>query len=66
MATKSRFGFFSILPSHTAGITDYSQKKGFKLINSAIKDEDGRTKIGPRGIYSGSKSTKVLNKTCFS
>jgi hypothetical protein len=28
MATKSRFGFFSIPPSHTAGITDYAQKKG--------------------------------------
>lgn len=33
MATKSRFGFFTILPSHTAGITDYAQKKGnFYLI----------------------------------
>lgn len=30
MATKSRFGFFSILPSHTAAITDYSQKKGIE------------------------------------
>jgi hypothetical protein len=28
MASKSRFGFFSILPSHTAGITDYAQKTG--------------------------------------
>lgn len=66
MATKSRFGFFSILPSHTAAITDYSQKKGFYFIIPAKKDEDGRAKIGPRGIFSGSKSTKVLSKTCFS
>jgi hypothetical protein len=28
MASKSRFGYFSILPSHTAAITDYAQKKG--------------------------------------
>lgn len=38
MATKSRFGFFSILPSHTAAITDYSQKKGFYFIIPAKKD----------------------------
>lgn len=28
MASKSRFGYFSILPSHTAAKTDYTQKKG--------------------------------------
>lgn len=33
MASKSRFGFFTILPSHTAAITDYAQKKGiFSII----------------------------------
>ena len=32
MASKSRFGFFTILPSHTAAITDYAQKKGIFLI----------------------------------
>jgi hypothetical protein len=32
MASKSRFGFFSILPSHTAAITDYAQKKGNLII----------------------------------
>lgn len=27
MASKSRFGFFSLSPSFRAGITDYAQKK---------------------------------------
>ena len=35
MATKSRFGFFSILPSHTAGITDFA-------IKPCKKDQDGK------------------------
>lgn len=59
MASKSRFGFFTILPSHTAAITDYAQKK-------AQKDDNGKVKTQPRGIFSGFKSAKVLNKTCFS
>ena len=67
MATKSRFGFFSILPSHTAGITDYAQKTGTIFYNNpAHKDDSGKVTIPIRGIYSGSKSTKVLSKTCFS
>lgn len=66
MASKSRFGFFTILPSHTAAITDYAQKKGNFLNYSAQKDDNGKVKTQPRGIFSGSKSAKVLNKTCFS
>lgn len=66
MASKSRFGFFTILPSHTAAITDYAQKKGIFFHHLAQKDESGKVKIQPRGIFSGSKSAKVLSKTCFS
>ena len=28
MASKSRFGYFSIYPNNRAGITEYAQKKG--------------------------------------
>ncbi len=38
MSTKSRFGYFSILPSHTAAITDYAKKSGMFFYNSAHKD----------------------------
>jgi hypothetical protein len=37
MATKSRFGFFSIYPSNRAGITDYAQKKGKYLTKFSKK-----------------------------
>lgn len=42
MATKSRFGFFTMYPSHTAAITDYAQKKGNLSPNSANKDLNGK------------------------
>lgn len=35
IATKPRFGFFSIPPSHTAGITDFARRP-------CRKDSDGR------------------------
>ena len=32
MASKSRFGFFSIPPSVKTGLTEYEQKKGISII----------------------------------
>lgn len=67
MATKSRFGFFNIYPSHTAAITDYAQKTGKSFdYPTAQKDDNGKVKTSERGIFSGIKPSKVLNKTFFS
>lgn len=38
MASKSRFGFFSVLPSHTAAHTDFAQTIRTFFLYSAMKD----------------------------
>jgi len=45
MATKSRFGYFTILPSHTAAITDYSQKQGNIVSTQHIKIKTEKLKF---------------------
>lgn len=59
MSTKSRFGFFSIPPSHTAAKTDCT-------ITKSRKDQEGKVLTESRGIYSGTTSTGVLRKGYFS
>lgn len=59
MSTKSRFGFFSIMPSHTAGKTDYNKKQ-------CRKSSDGRVRVENRNIFSGTTSSGVLKKSFFS
>ena len=49
-SNKQRFGFFSIIHANSIGDEYYSQKK------VAEKDDNGKIKIPPRGIYA--KATK--------
>lgn len=60
MATKSRFGFFSIPPSHTAAKTDYATG------SKCRKNGDGRVDTEQRNIFSGGTSTGILKKAYFS
>eukprot|EP00919_Chromeraceae_sp_WS-2016_P071602 GHVR01169539.1.p1 GENE.GHVR01169539.1~~GHVR01169539.1.p1 ORF type:complete len:102 (-),score=6.69 GHVR01169539.1:45-350(-) len=67
MASKSRFGYFSIPPSHAAGDTCFEQKKGrFYVMASAAKDSNGRVKVQDRNIFSGLTASGVLKKSNFS
>ena len=59
MATKSRFGFFSVLPSHTAGITDFASKP-------CRKGEDGRVITAERNFYTNPTASGVNKKSYFS
>lgn len=59
MGSKPRFGFFSIPPSHTAGITDFKQKP-------CRKGSDGRVTVDMRNVFSGTTSSGILKKTYFS
>lgn len=59
MATKSRFGFFSVLPSHTAGITDFASKP-------CKKDENGRVVTEERNFYTNPTASGVGKKSYFS
>lgn len=66
MAKKTRFGYFSIPPSHRAAVTDYSKKKGICSFYLVVKDESGKVKTYQRNIYSGTNSTGSLRKNYFS
>lgn len=59
MGSKSRFGYFSIPPSHTAAKTDFCKKK-------PLKTSDGRVMTSNRNIFSGITSSGILKKTFFS
>lgn len=59
MATKSRFGFFSIPPSHTAAKTDFNAK-------SNHKSPDGKVITEYRNIFSGPTASGIGKKTYFS
>lgn len=59
MASKSRFGYFSLLPSHTAAVTDNSAPKPHR-------EPDGKVTTEPRNIYSGTTSTGMIKKSYFS
>lgn len=66
MASKSRFGYFTILPSHTAAKTDYAQKKGidFKFIQlKKIKME--KLKHSPEGSFQDPNQQKCWVKRAF-
>ena len=59
MAQKSRFGYFTLLPSHTAATPQAPP-------SFPAKDENGRVKTEPRNIYSGPTKTGSLKKNFFS
>lgn len=59
MGSKSRFGYFSIPPSHTAAKTDFCKKK-------PLKTSDGRVMTVNRNIFSGTTSSGILKKSFFS
>jgi hypothetical protein len=59
MASKSRFGFFSIPPSHTAAKSDFNAK-------SSHKNSDGKVITEERNIFSGPTSSGIGKKTYFS
>lgn len=42
MASKSRFGFFSMPPSHTAAIPDFVGRKRKIVINQLIDNKTGK------------------------
>ena len=65
MASKSRFGYFTMLPSHTAAHTDFSGKLRNILSYLDPRDQDGRVVTEPRGIFSGTTSTPSLQKNYF-
>jgi hypothetical protein len=60
MEKKPRFGYFSILASHTAGKTDQNWKKCYK------KSKDGKVITDERNIYGGPPSSGILKKSYFS
>jgi hypothetical protein len=62
MASKSRFGFFSILPSHTAAITDYAQKTGTLSITQHIKIKPEKSKFNPEASIQGPNHQKSSTK----
>lgn len=59
MASKSRFGYFSLLPSHTAAISDNTAPLPHK-------DSDGKVPTEPRNIYSGITASGMVKKSYFS
>lgn len=59
MSTKSRFGFFSLPPSHKAAKTDFSS-------TTCRKSEDGKVLTESRNIYTGPTASGVLKKSYFS
>lgn len=63
MASKSRFGYFSILPSHTAAITDYAQKTGiFQIIIQPIKMTQEKSPFRPEESTLAQSQLKCLVK----
>jgi hypothetical protein len=65
MSKKSRYGFFSLPPSATAGHTAFFQKKGNILIIIVIRDENGKVKTEERNIFSGTTSSGMLRNSFF-
>lgn len=65
MASKSRFGYFTILPSHTAAITDYAQKTGLFFIIQLIKTKMEKSKYSPEASFQDLNHLKLPTKQYF-